>query len=79
MPEKLLKAHKKLDSAVDKLYGLSGKITDEKRVIKIFEFHKSLSLELDEPKPKRKTQVKKKVKINTVEEEKKHSQGSLDF
>ena len=62
MPEKLLKAHKKLDSAVDKLYGLSGKITDEKRVIKIFEFHKSLSLELMNQNQNEKLKLRKRLK-----------------
>jgi hypothetical protein len=55
MPPVLVKAHARLDKAVDGAYGYKGKPTDAERVAFLFElYQKYTSLFETEPKPKRK-------------------------
>jgi len=55
MPPALLKAHQKLDAAVDKAYGKTGFKSDAERVAFLFERYQALTslLPIAQPKPKR--------------------------
>ncbi len=53
MPPALLKAHRKLDKAVDSAYGRRTFAGDAERVAFLFEEYARLSSLLDQPKPKR--------------------------
>ncbi|MFI3180270.1 MAG: hypothetical protein QX193_02275 [Methylococcales bacterium] len=60
MPEELLKAHKKLDSAVDSAYNFTGKKDDAARVAFLFEKYQALVAPLvavDKVKKRRKSAV----------------------
>ncbi len=48
MPEELLKAHKKLDAAVDSAYNFTGKKDDAARVAFLFEKYQELVAQLVE-------------------------------
>jgi type I restriction-modification system DNA methylase subunit len=61
MPEELLKAHKKLDSAVDSAYNFSGKKDDAARVAFLFEKYQELVAPLVEVE-----KVKKPRKVKAV-------------
>jgi hypothetical protein len=82
MPPELLKAHKNLDSAVDKLYN-DSKIfkSDRERVQKIFAMHKELTKDLlsDEVDKKIKPRKRTTKKIAVKTETKKSSQETFNF
>jgi hypothetical protein len=82
MPSELLKAHKNLDLAVDKLYngGKSFKNGDE-RVAKIFEIHNELTKDLisDEKKIERKRTIKREPLKVVDEVERKSVQANFEL
>ena len=60
MPEELLKAHKKLDAAVDAAYNFKGKKDDAARVAFLFEKYQELvapMVEVEKVKKRRKSAV----------------------
>ena len=60
MPEELLKAHKKLDAAVDSAYNFTGKKDDAARVAFLFEKYQELVaplVEVEKVKKRRKSAV----------------------
>lgn len=59
MPEELLKAHKKLDTAVDAAYNFTGKKNDAARVAFLFEKYQELVVPLVEVEKVKTRKVKK--------------------
>ena len=62
MPEELLKAHKKLDAAVDSAYSFTGKKDDAARVAFLFLLYQKLSAPAIEPENERGAIPKKRLK-----------------
>ena len=64
MPPALLRAHQKLDAAVDKTYGKSGFKSDAERVAFLFARYQALTSLLPQTAPKKRTS-----KAKTLQEE----------